>query len=191
MSIELRSNSKFQKRPDLLEALINETLSQAEIARQLNVSESYVSQFKKKLKSEGLSIPQKKRLIKRNEVFLKEIEEQTKIIGIEDFATIIKSLINETQQLIKYIQEEEFSPTWVKVELLAIQRLESLTKQYIEQYSGLSEVKSSIEIENIKSKLDNIISFIADRSPELLNDFINYLEGDEYKTQQRETEKTV
>ena len=191
MSIELRSNSKFQKRPDLLEALINETLSQAEIARQLNVSESYVSQFKKKLKSEGLSIPQKKRLIKRNEVFLKEIEEQTKIIGIEDFATIIKSLINETQQLIKYIQEEEFSPTWVKVELLAIQRLESLTKQYIEQYSGLSEVKSSIEIENIKSKLDNIISFIADRSPELLNDFINYLEGDEYKTQERETEKTV
>lgn len=191
MTIELRSNSKFQKRPDLLEALINETLSQAEIARQLNVSESYVSQFKKKLKSEGLSIPQKKRLIKRNEVFLKEIEEQTKIIGIEDFATIIKSLINETQQLIKYIQEEEFSPTWVKVELLAIQRLESLTKQYIEQYSGLSEVKSSIEIENIKSKLDNIISFIADRSPELLNDFINYLEGDEYKTQQRETEKTV
>lgn len=182
--LNLRANSKFKDRPDLIEALLLGSKSQKDIAEELGVSAGYISKFKRKLTNQVAEIdPIGKKLQVNNQAYLQDILNRSSITT-ESFKVALDELIEETSFIVREIRssdKETWDSKWVKVKLDAIKSLTDLWKIKIQYYGGLSEVRTSAEIEHIKNKITNTIRFMEEHSPELIPIYITYL--DEYDKQ--------
>lgn len=177
--LNLRANSKFKDRPDLVEALLLGTMKQKDIADEIGVSAGYISKFKKQITHQVAEIdPLGQKLMANNQAYLQDILNRSSITT-ESFKIALDELIAETSFIVKEIQsfdKKTWTSKWVKVKLEAIKSLTDLWKIKIQYYGGLSEVKTSAEIEFIKGKIANTIKFMEGHAPELVPEYIRYLD---------------
>ena len=180
MPIKLRKNSKFASRPDLIEALRKGVMTQKEIASELGVTPAYVSKFKKQLDTKGFAFdsPFQKQLLDANRAVLEAMVEDS-IISVKDFEDTIEDLITITTSLVLEIDGSNphyKEASWYSVKLSAMKLLVQQWQIKLELYGQLSEVKTGAEIEHIKERMEETISFLDKHDPSLIPEYLKFLD---------------
>ncbi len=169
---------------ECLIALLQETKSQSEIARDLGISPSAITQYKKQIWNwiDDLE-PFQKQIVKEQEKTLKAISEKSRIMSIEELGSLIQGNIDECSDIIYDLNFLPITPrdelSFQMLRIKAMDKLEKSIAIYLDRYGSLSEVKASAELKKIKENVARTVNFLLERFPEereIVKDYVKFLD---------------